>query len=53
MKCLMALEMPRKTEIKGHHVYKYIWSLNLGEDLEVHCEPDNLVGQVCSLSKNY
>ena len=35
-------EMSFNTEIKGHHVYKDIWTVELGGVLEVHCEPDNL-----------
>ena len=35
--------MSHKTEIKGNHAYKDKWSPKLGEDLEVHCEPENLV----------
>ena len=36
---IVTVEMQHKTEIKGHHVYKDIWSPELGEDLKVQCEP--------------
>jgi len=26
----------------GHHVSKAIWSSVLGEELQCHCEPDNI-----------
>ena len=32
-----------ETLIKGHHVYKDIWTPKLGEELEVRIEPDNHV----------
>ena len=47
-------QMLHKTEIKGHHVYKDVWSPEMGEELEVHCEPDNVVDKyaVCLKTKD-
>ena len=32
-----------ETYIKGHHVYKEVWTPELGEQLNVRIEPDNRV----------
>ena len=32
-----------QTYIKGHHLYKDIWTLEIGEQLKVRTEPDNCV----------
>ena len=40
---ILAVEISLETEIKGHHVYKDIWAPELGEHLEVQCEPENPV----------
>ena len=32
-----------QTYIKGHHVYKDIWTPEIGEQLKVRIEPDNCV----------
>ena len=47
-------QMLHKTEIKGHHVYKDVWSPEMGEELEVHCEPDNVVDKyaICLKTKD-
>ena len=37
------VEISHETQIKGHHVYKKIWTLELGENLEVQFEPENPV----------
>ena len=33
------MDIPKR---EGHHVYKDIWAPELGEHLEVQCEPENL-----------
>ena len=42
------------TQIKGHHIYKNIWTPKLGEHLEVHCEPENIIDKyaVCVKTAN-
>ena len=37
------VEISHETQIKGRHVYKNIWTLELGENLEVQFEPENPV----------
>ena len=37
--------MDLETFIKGHHIYKNIWTPQLDELLEVSTEPDNPVGK--------
>ena len=32
-----------KTHIKGHHIYKDVWSPVIWEILQVEMEPDNLI----------
>ena len=32
-----------KTHIKGHHIYKDVWSPVIGEILQVEMEPDQLI----------
>ena len=32
---ILAVEISHETQIKGHHVYKNIWTPELGEHLEV------------------
>ena len=39
---ILTAEITHKTQIKGHHIYKNIWTPKLGEHLEVHCEPENV-----------
>ena len=34
-----------QTYIKVHHVYKDIWTSEIGEQLKVRIEPDNCVGK--------
>ena len=40
---ILAVEISHGTQIKGHHVYKNIWTPELDEHLEVQCEPENPV----------
>ena len=40
---ILTVEISHETQIKGHHVYKDIWAPELGEHLEVQCEPENPV----------
>ena len=37
------LNLKLETLIKGHHVYRDIWTPKLGEELKVRIEPDNHV----------
>jgi hypothetical protein len=30
-----------QTTVRGHHVYKEVWSPRVGEELAVHCESGN------------
>ena len=48
------VEISQETQIKGHHVYKNIWTPELGEHLEVQCEPENPVNKyaVCLKTGN-
>ena len=39
--------MVLETKIKGHHVYKDIWTPIVGEKLEVRAEPENPVKKIC------
>ena len=41
-----------ETHIKGHHVYKDIWTPKQGEYLDVRCEPENLVDKYAVCVKN-
>ena len=47
-------EITHETQIKGHHIYKDIWTPKLGERLEVQCEPENVVDKyaVCLKTGN-
>ena len=51
---ILTVEISHETQIKGHHVYKYIWATELGEHLEVQCEPENPVDKyaVCLKTSN-
>ena len=40
---ILTVEISHETQIKGHHVYKNIWTPELGEHLEVQCEPEDAV----------
>ena len=44
----------KKEPAEGLHVYKDIWAPELGEHLEVQCEPENLVDKyvVCLKTSN-
>ena len=51
---ILTVENSHETQIKGHHVYKDIWLPELGEHLEVQCEPENVVDKytVCLKTSN-
>ena len=51
---ILTVEISHETQIKGHHVYKNIWTPELVEHLEVQCEPENLVDKyaVCLKTGN-
>ena len=51
---ILTVEISHETEIKGHPVYKDIWAPELGEHLEVQCEPENPVDKyaVCLKTSN-
>ena len=51
---ILIVEISHETQIKGHHVYKEIWTPELGEYLEVQCEPENPVDKyaVCLKTSN-
>ena len=51
---ILTVEISHETQIKGHHVYKDIWAPELGEHLEVQCEPENPVDKyaVCLKTSN-
>ena len=51
---ILTVEISHETEIKGHHVYKDIWTPELGEHLEVKSEQENPVDRfaVCLKAKN-
>ena len=51
---ILTVEISHETQIKGHHVYKDIWAPELGEQLEVQCEPENPVDKyaVCLKTSN-
>ena len=40
---ILTVEISHETQIKVHIVYKDIWAPELGEHLEVQCEPENPV----------
>ena len=42
------LDIPKR---EGHHVYKDIWAPELGEHLEVQCEPENPVDKYAECLK--
>ena len=50
----LTVEISHETQIKRHHVYKDIWAPELGEHLEVQCEPENPVDKyaVCLKTSN-
>ena len=37
----MARSFRIQSTVRGHHIYKEVWSLRVGEELPVHCESDN------------
>ena len=51
---ILTVEICDETQIKGQHVYKDIWTLELGEHLEVQCELENPVDMyaVCLKTSN-
>ena len=51
---ILTVEISHETQIKGHHVYKDIGAPELGEHLEVQCEPENPVDKyvVCLKTSN-
>ena len=51
---ILTVESSHETQIKRHHVYKDIWAPELGEHLEVQCEPENPVDKyaVCLKTSN-
>ena len=51
---IFTVEISHETQIKEHHIYKDIWAPELGEHLEVQCEPENLVDKyaVCLKTSN-
>ena len=51
---ILTVEISHETQIKGHHVYKDIWAPELGEHLEVQCEPEIPVDKyaVCLKTRN-
>ena len=51
---ILTVEISHETQIKGHHVYKDIWAPELGEHLEVQCQPENSVDKyvVCLKTSN-
>ena len=51
---ILTVEICDETQIKGQHVYKDIWTPELGEHLEVQCKPENPVDKyaVCLKTSN-
>ena len=51
---ILTVESSHETQIKRHHVNKDIWAPELGEQLEVQCEPGNPVDKyaVCLKTSN-
>ena len=51
---ILTVEISHETQIIGHHVYKDIWAPELGQHLEVQCEPENPVRKyaVCLKTSN-
>ena len=51
---ILPVEISHGTQIKGHHIYQDIWAPELGEHLEVKCEPENPVDKyaVCLKTSN-
>ena len=39
---ILTVEISHYTKIKGHHIYKNIWTPDLGEHLEVQCGVENM-----------
>ena len=40
---ILTVEISNETQIKEHHIYNDVWAPELGEHLEVQCEPENPV----------
>ena len=51
---ILTVEISHQTQMKRHHVYIDIWTPELGEHLEVQCEPVNTVDKyaVCLKTSN-
>ena len=51
---IFTVEISHESQINGHHVYKDIWTSELGEHLEVQCKPENPVDKypVCLKTRN-
>ena len=51
MATLHSTEFSMESIIRGHHVYKYIWSSIVGEELECRIETGNVCHFVTKLQK--